>query len=61
MEIQLLYEIYEDPMIRLRVWEARRRAGDYLGAEAALAGRITDMVILLMMWLTHRRPPISLN
>ncbi|MDR7574500.1 MAG: hypothetical protein QN194_16420 [Armatimonadota bacterium] len=59
--IRLLHELYRDPLFRVRAWEARRRAGDYPGAEAALAGRVTDLLLLLVLWVQRLRPPMWPN
>lgn len=60
-EIALLERLYRDPVARTRAWEARRRAGDYTGAEAALRGRIADLILLLMLWVKGGRPPMLPN
>ncbi len=57
----VLRRLYRDPMLRVRAWEARRKAGDYPGAEAALQGRISDLILLLVLWVRGGRPPMLPN
>lgn len=59
--MRLLHERYRDPTFRYRMWESRQRQGDYLGAEAARDGRISDLLILLMLWVQGSRPPMLPN